>query len=214
MAERHGRNRHRDTRQTTTNQDTLRFFQSWYNIRAFETSLHPIVDFDKHKMGDSDGTKIFVYGVSADIPRDLLEDKFEKFGRVKEIFNSGKGYAFITMDDERDAKAAIDELNGTTIDGQEVKVELSKPRSGGGGGRDRRGGGGGGYGGGRDRDRGYGGGGRDRDGGRGGDRYGGGGGRRDDRGYGGGGRSGGGGGRRDDYDDRRDRDRSYNRRDD
>ena len=48
------------------------------------------------------------------------------------------------MDDERDAKAAIDELNGTTIDGQEVKVELSKPRSGGGGG-------------GRDRDRGYGG---------------------------------------------------------
>ena len=41
------------------------------------------------------------------------------------------GYAFITMDDERDAKAAIDELNGTTIDGQEVKVELSKPRSGG-----------------------------------------------------------------------------------
>jgi RNA recognition motif-containing protein len=194
-----------------------------YNIRAFETSLHPIGDFDKHKMGDSDGTKIFVYGVSADIPRDLLEDKFEKFGRVKEIFNSGKGYAFITMDDERDAKAAIEELNGQTIDGQEVKVELSKPRSGGGGGggrdrdrgyggggRDRRGGGGGGYGGGRDRD-----------GGRGGDRYGGGGGgRRDDRGGGrdgGGGRSGGGGGRRDDHDDRsggRDRDRSYNRRDD
>ena len=201
----------------------MRIFQSLYNIRAFETSLHPIGDFDKHKMGDSDGTKIFVYGVSADIPRDLLEDKFEKFGRVKEIFNSGKGYAFITMDDERDAKAAIDELNGTTIDGQEVKVELSKPRSGGGGGggrdrdrgyggggRDRRGGGGGGYGGGRDRD-----------GGRGGDRYGGGGGGRDrdggrDRGYGGGGRSGGGGGgRRDDHDDRSGgRDRSYNRRDD
>jgi len=176
-------------------------------------------------MGDSDGTKIFVYGVSADIPRDLLEDKFEKFGRVKEIFNSGKGYAFITMDDERDAKAAIEELNGQTIDGQEVKVELSKPRSGGGGGG----------GGGRDRDRGYGGGGRDggrrggggggygggrdRDGGRGGDRYGGGGGgggRRDDRRDGGGGRSGGGGGgRRDDHDDRSGgRDRSYNRRDD
>merc|ERR1719362_2263776 len=144
----------RDTRRTTTNQNTLRIFQSLYNIRAFETSPHLIGDFNKHKMGDSDGTKIFVYGVSADIPRDLLEDKFEKFGRVKEIFNSGKGYAFITMDDERDAKAAIDELNGTTIDGQEVKVELSKPRSGGGGAR------------------------------------------------------------RDDYDDRRDRDRSYNRRDD
>merc|ERR1719220_2135857 len=157
--------------------------------------------------------KFFCYGVSASCPRDLLEDEFEKFGKVHEVFNSGKGYAFITMDDERDAKAAIDELNGTTIDGQEVKVELSKPRSGGGGGgrdrdrgygggRDRRGGGGFG---GRDggRDRGYGGG-RDRDGGRGGGRDDG---RRDFRG-------GGGGGRRDDHDDRRDRDRSYNRRDD
>ena len=33
------------------------------------------------------------------------------------------------MDNERNAKAAIDELNETTIDGQEVKVELAKPKS-------------------------------------------------------------------------------------
>ena len=123
----------------------------------------------------ADGVKLFVYGISASCPRDLLESKFGKCGRVNDVYNTGKGYAFITMDDDRDAKAAVDELNGTTIDGQEVKVELSKPRSGGGGGRDRdrgyggrdRRGGGGGYDrrGGGDRDR-YGGGGRDRDGGR------------------------------------------------
>merc|ERR1719433_2632113 len=128
-----------------------------------------------------DGIKLFVYGISASCPRDLLADKFGKCGRVNDVFNTGKGYAFITMDDERGAEDAIDELHGSTIDGQEVKVELSKPRTGG------RGGG--------DRDRGYGGG-RDRDGGR--SRY-----------YGGRG-----GGRDDRYDDRRDRDRSYNRRDD
>ena len=75
--------------------------------------------------------KIFCYGISANCPRDLMESKFGKFGRVSDVYNTGKGYAFITMDDERNAKAAIDELNGTTIDGQEVKVELSKPRSGG-----------------------------------------------------------------------------------
>ena len=51
--------------------------------------------------------------------------------RIEALIFFFLGYAFITMDDERDAKAAIDELNGTTIDGQEVKVELSKPRSGG-----------------------------------------------------------------------------------
>ena len=38
-----------------------------------------------------DGTKIFLYGVSASCPRDLLEDEFEKFGKVHEVFNSGKG---------------------------------------------------------------------------------------------------------------------------
>ena len=38
-----------------------------------------------------------------------------------------KGYAFITMDDDRNAKAAIEELNGTKINGQKVKVELAKP---------------------------------------------------------------------------------------
>merc|ERR1712223_542270 len=146
-------------------------------------------------MAHADGIKLFVYGISADCPKDILEDKFGKFGRVNDVYNTGKGYAFITMDDERGAKDAIDDLHGSTIEGQEVKVEMSRPKGSGG----------------RDRDRGYGGG-RDRRGGGGGfDRHGGGGrgrngGRRDYRG---------GGGRRDDHDDRRgDRDRSYNRRDD
>jgi len=153
-----------------------------------------------------DGVRLFVYGISASCPRDLLEDKFGKCGRVNDVYNTGKGFAFVTMEDDRGAQDAIDELHGTTLDGQEIKVEISKPRErGGGGGRDRRGGGGG-----------YGGGGRDRYGGGGGgrDRYGGGGGGRDRDG----GRRDyrGGGGRRDDDrgGDRRDRDRSYNRRDD
>jgi len=118
-----------------------------------------------------DGVRLFVYGISASCPRDLLEDKFGKCGRVNDVYNTGKGFAFVTMEDDRGAQDAIDELHGTTLDGQEIKVEISKPRErGGGGGRDRRGGGGG-----------YGGGGRDRYGGGGGgrDRYGGGGGGRD-----------------------------------
>jgi len=172
---------------------------------------------------DGDGVKLFVYGVSGSCPRDLLDSEFNKFGRVTDIFNTGKGYAFVTMSDEADARDAIEELNGTTMDGQKVKVEIShgkgstKPRFGGGrdgGGRDRYGGGGGGgrdrYGGGRGGDR--------RDGGR--DRYGGGGSRDSRRGGGGYGGS----DRRDrgydrdsrggDYGGDRERDRSYNRRDD
>merc|ERR1712020_699829 len=143
---------------------------------------------------DRDGVKLFVYGINANCPRDLLEDTFEKCGKVNDIFNTGKGYAFVTMADERDAKIACEDLNGTELDGQDIKVEISRPKR-----RDDRRGGGGGFG--RRDDR--------RDGG---GRFGGGGfggGRRDDRrGFGGGDRRSGGyggGGRRDDrgYDDRR-----------
>jgi cold-inducible RNA-binding protein len=122
-----------------------------------------------------DGIKLFVYGVNGSCPKDLLESEFSKSGKVTDIFNTGKGYAFVTMADERDAKIAVEDLNGQTIDGQEVKVEIShgkgsdKPSGGRGGGRDRGGGDRrGGFGGG-----GFGGGGRDRDRRGGGDRYGG-----------------------------------------
>lgn len=152
----------------------------------------------------NNGTKIFVYGVSASCSKGDLEDHFAKLGSVSDVFVTEKGYAFVTMDQEDDAKAACSELNGTTFNGQEIKVEIAHGR----GGRDRRGGGygdrrgGGGYG-----DRrgggGYGGGGYgDRRGGNYGDRRGGGGGSRYDGGYGGGSRSYGG-----------DRDGGYSRSD-
>ena len=78
-----------------------------------------------------DGVRLFVYGIQASCPRDLLEDKFGKCGRVTDVYNTGKGFAFVTMEDDRGAQDAIEELHQSTIDGQEVKVELSKPRSGG-----------------------------------------------------------------------------------
>merc|ERR1712168_1766452 len=49
-----------------------------------------------------------------------------------------KGYAFVTMADQAAADAAIKELNGSVVDGQEIKVDNAH------GGGDRRGGGGGG----------------------------------------------------------------------
>ena len=73
------------------------------------------------KMGDRDGVKLFVYGINANCPKDLLEETFKKCGKVNDIFNTGKGYAFVTMADERDAKTACEDLNGTELDGQDIK---------------------------------------------------------------------------------------------
>jgi RNA recognition motif-containing protein len=109
-------------------------------------------------------TKLFVYGVDAECSREMIEEEFGKCGEVTDVYNTGKGFAFVTMNDQEGVDAAIEKLHGTEINGQEIKVEQARARD------DRSGGGGRSFGGGR-------GGGR---GGRGG--------------YGGGGRGGGGGG--------------------
>merc|ERR1739844_558794 len=69
------------------------------------------------------------------------------YGDVTDVYNTGKGFAFVTMADQSGVEAAIDNLHGTEIDGREVKVEQAKPREEGRGGGGFGGRGGGGYGG-------------------------------------------------------------------
>jgi len=110
-------------------------------------------------------SKLFVYGVNAQCPRDILEGEFARCGEVTDVYITEKGYAFVTMADADSADAAVKELNGAVIDGKEVKVDRARERGSGGGGRGGYGGGrggggygGGGYGGGRGGGGGYGGG--------------------------------------------------------
>ena len=129
---------------------------------------------------------IFVAKLNFDTRESDLEQAFEEFGQVDSVkivmdkfTGKSKGFGFVEMADDEQAKEAINQLNDSEFDGRTIVVKEAEDRGSRGGGGGGRGGYGGGGGGGRG---GYGGGGG---GGRGG--YGGGGG-----GYGGG-RSGGGG---------------------
>jgi len=155
------------------------------------------------------GTRLYVGNLNFQTTEASLRAALENGGRqVREVAmitdretGRPKGFAFVTMANEADAKAAIAELDGQQLDGRPLRVNEAEERparggGGGGGGGGRSfggGGGGGGYsgGGGGGGRGGYGGGG----GGGGGCGGGGGGGR---GGYGGGRGGGGGGG----YDDR------------
>jgi RNA recognition motif-containing protein len=130
---------------------------------------------------------------------DDLKEAFSRFGNVVKTqiimdreTGRSRGFGFVEMEDQSQATAAVEGMNGAAFQGRTLTVNEARPR-------EERAGGGGGGGGGRGGDRGgYGGGGGGGGGGRGGDRGGyggggGGGGRGGDRGgYGGGGGGGGG----------------------
>ncbi|MGC4092623.1 MAG: RNA-binding protein [Polyangiaceae bacterium] len=153
--------------------------------------------------------RLFVGNLAYSTTEDRLRQEFERFGNVTSVAvvidcmsGRSRGFGFVEFSTSEEGQAAMNELNGTSMDGREIVVNEARERGAGGGGggggaRPRRPGGGGGGGGGRRFDGGGGGGGYggggDYGGGGGGDYGGGGGGF--DRGGGGGG--GGRGGRRD-----------------
>ena len=74
-----------------------------------------------------------------------MEGLFSNFGQVNDcvIINDretgrSKGFGFVTMDNDEEARKAIEEVNGTEFDGRTLNVNEARPRE------DRRGGGGGG----------------------------------------------------------------------
>jgi len=103
----------------------------------------------------SDGCKLFVYGVDQYMDNEEISSAFSQYGTVTDVYNSGKGFAFVTYSSKDEASQAIGGMNGQTLGNQEIKVSEARPKGEGGrgGGRGR---GGGGYGGGQG---GYGGGG-------------------------------------------------------
>ena len=109
-------------------------------------------------------TKLFVGNLSFNTTENDLQDAFAAHGTVVEanlmvdrMSGRPRGFGFITMSSAEEAQKAIEALNGASLDGRNLTVNIAKPReerSGGGGGggrRDYRGGGGGGGGGGRGR---------------------------------------------------------------
>lgn len=114
------------------------------------------------------GNRLYVGNLSFNATETDLMDLFGQAGTVKEVAliqdrvtGKSRGFAFVTMSSDEEANAAINQLNGKSIEGRAISVNEARPREerspgygggyggGGGGGRgdrgDRRGGGGGGY---------------------------------------------------------------------
>ncbi|MFZ3063524.1 MAG: RNA-binding protein [Actinomycetota bacterium] len=97
-------------------------------------------------------TKLYVGNLSYEVTEDQLKQLFSDAGTVVSVnlitdrhTGRSKGFGFVEMGSDADAKAAVEKLNGSDFEGRKLNVNEARPReerpSGGRG----FGGGGGGY---------------------------------------------------------------------
>jgi len=89
------------------------------------------------------GKKLYVGNLSFDTTETQLRELFAPFGAVQTAqvitdrdTGRSKGFGFVEMASDQEAKAAIDGLSGKMVDGRSLTVNEAKPkeaRSGGGG---------------------------------------------------------------------------------
>ena len=81
------------------------------------------------------GTKLYVGNLPFSVNKQTLQDMFSQCGTVDSVnvitdrdTGQSKGFAFVEMSSNGEAQKAIRELNGTSLDGREIKVNEAKPK--------------------------------------------------------------------------------------
>ena len=80
-------------------------------------------------------SKIYVGNLPYSVTDSSLESNFAEFGRVSSAkvmmdreTGRSKGFGFVEMASAEVAQAAINGLNGTSVDGRSIVVNLARPR--------------------------------------------------------------------------------------
>lgn len=78
---------------------------------------------------------IFVAKLSFDTQSEDLREAFEAYGEVSsanvimdKVTGRSRGFGFVEMDNDDEARNAIDELNDSDLDGRTIVVKKAEPR--------------------------------------------------------------------------------------
>ncbi len=79
--------------------------------------------------------KLYVGGLPYNAAEDVLENLFSAYGTVEsatliidKTTDLPKGFGFVEMSCESEAQEAIQNLNGTQVEGRTIKVHEARPR--------------------------------------------------------------------------------------
>ena len=78
---------------------------------------------------------IYVGNLSWETTDSELQQLFESHGKVDSVniikdkyTDRSRGFGFVEMPDDTEGQAAIQAINGTTLGGRDLKVNIAKPR--------------------------------------------------------------------------------------
>ncbi len=78
---------------------------------------------------------IYVGNLDFKVDENDLEGLFQEYGTTSSVkiitdkySGKSKGFGFVTMEDQDEAKKAIEELNGATLENREIVVNEARPR--------------------------------------------------------------------------------------
>ncbi|RPJ37788.1 MAG: RNA-binding protein [Planctomycetaceae bacterium] len=80
--------------------------------------------------------RLYVGNLSYDTTEGTLRTMFAEFGEIESVnlitdrdTGRPKGFGFVEMTTDQGAQAAIDALNGKSVDDREIKVDRAKPQA-------------------------------------------------------------------------------------
>lgn len=78
---------------------------------------------------------IYVGNLPYSVGEDDLQGIFGEYGEIESVkiitdkySGRSKGFGFVVMENDEEAKAAIENLNGKTVDSREITVNEARPR--------------------------------------------------------------------------------------
>jgi RNA recognition motif-containing protein len=79
--------------------------------------------------------QIYVGNISYGMREDTLKELFEQYGEVTSVkivkdrmTGRSRGFGFVEMSDKDEAEKAIEALNGTDVDGRNIRVNVARSR--------------------------------------------------------------------------------------